>query len=84
MFASLTDSGPWTQVLEFVLDDSLKQQDPLPVQLIRLNKEATARFVKFNVVDWWGDGGGLQYFDIQRIRTTTPRAITPSTMTSSK
>ena len=63
---SEAESGPWTEVLEEELEDSREQQDPLPLQTLDLSTEVTARFVKFELLTWWGNGGGLQYFDIQR------------------
>ena len=64
---SESESGPWTQVLNTQLEDSRQQQDPLPLQLIELDvEEVTAQFVKFELLSWWGFGGGLIYFDIQR------------------
>ena len=63
---SATGSGPWTQVLDKQLEDSRQQLDPLPLQIIDIDTEFTAQFVKFELVSWWGKSGGLQYFDIQR------------------
>ena len=63
-----TESGPWTQVLDKELEDSQQQQDddPSRLQMIALDKETEAQFVKFDLISWWGRGGGLQYFDILR------------------
>ena len=72
-------SGPWSKVLEKSLDDSRQQQDPLPVQIFSLERRAenlprqdynleeslVAQFLKFDLLDWYGSGGGLQYLDIQ-------------------
>eukprot|EP00092_Neocalanus_flemingeri_P026563 GFUD01028787.1.p1 GENE.GFUD01028787.1~~GFUD01028787.1.p1 ORF type:complete len:626 (+),score=118.16 GFUD01028787.1:104-1981(+) len=68
LFSSQTASGPWTQVLDTQLGDSRQQQDPLPLQMIALDTQTTARFVKLELLSWWGDGGGLQYFGIHRVK----------------
>ena len=68
VYVALTESGPWTEVLEAELEDSRQQEDPLPLQLISLESEVLAQFVKFEVLKCWGKGCGLQYFDIQRNR----------------
>jgi hypothetical protein len=66
---SLTQSGPWAEVLDTTLVDSRQQQDPLPLQLIALNSKTSAQFVKFELLSWWGRSGGLQFFDIKRGNT---------------
>ena len=67
LYTSCTESGPWTKVLEYELEDSRQQEDPIPLQLIALDAGMQqAQFVKFELVSWWGNSGGLQYFDIQR------------------
>jgi len=63
---SQSQAGPWQNVLETTLVDSRRQNDPLPLQLINLQAEATGQFLKFELLEWYGLGGGLQYFDIQR------------------
>ena len=69
LFASLDKAGPWTTVLESPeLEDCREMVDPLPLQFITLNTETTAQFLRFELVSWWGGSGGLQYFDIQRVR----------------
>ena len=40
--------------------------DPLPLQLIPVQETIASQFLKFELVSWWGMGGGLQYFDVQR------------------
>eukprot|EP00092_Neocalanus_flemingeri_P033056 GFUD01035950.1.p1 GENE.GFUD01035950.1~~GFUD01035950.1.p1 ORF type:complete len:521 (-),score=149.13 GFUD01035950.1:312-1874(-) len=66
LHVSDTKSGPWAQVLDTQLEDSRQQKDPLPLQNFALDTETTAQFLKFELVSWWGDYGGLQYFDIER------------------
>ena len=36
------------------------------MQTIPLAKPAKAQYVKFELISWSGDGGGLRYFDIER------------------
>ena len=63
---STTGSGPWTEILEKELKDSRRSQDPLPLQTIPLQKKISSQFLKFELISWWGIGGGLLYFDVQR------------------
>ena len=64
LFVSQTESGPWIEVLQYSLEDSREQQDPLPLQRIPLDTAATGQFIKFEIMEWWGKGAGLQFFDI--------------------
>ena len=66
--AGLDSSAMWTTVLDTELADSrqLEDENPARVQEIPLTKETTAQFVKFELLTWYGNGGGLQYFDIIR------------------
>jgi len=63
---SLDLSEPWTRVLETSLEDSRRQQDPLPLQVLHLKERVKAQFIKFDLLEWYGYGGGLQYMDIIR------------------
>ena len=64
---SLAESGPWATVLEATLEDSRQQSDPLPLQVLSLNKDVRAQFLRFDLLEWYGHGGGLQYMDIQKV-----------------
>ena len=64
-FFSISETGPWKQVLDGTLDDSRQQNDPLPLQTFNFDPE-TARFAKFKLLSYWGSGGGLQYFKIKK------------------
>ena len=68
LFAGQTEAGAWTQVLDTELADSRQQQDsdPARLQMIMLDNKVTARFVKFELITWWGKSGGLQFFEIFR------------------
>ena len=58
-----SQDGPWKIVLQKTLGDSRKQKDPLPIQEFPIFP-VEARFVKFELVSFFGNGGGLQYFNI--------------------
>ena len=82
MFLSLSETGPWQQVLEEALEDSRNQNDPLPLMTFEFNS-VTARYVKFKILEWWGTmGGGLQYFKIKKSTTTTTAATTTAATTT--
>ena len=51
--------------LEATLEDSRQQVDPLPLQFIDFPAAVTGQFIKFELLEWYGNGGGLQFFDIQ-------------------
>ena len=76
-FFSLSETGPWQQVLDETLEDSREQSDPLPLQTFNFNP-VTARFAKFKLISYWGDGGGLQYFTIKQTRLTLKNVDTLS------
>ena len=58
-----TEDGPWEMVFQKTLDDSRKQTDPLPLLGFPI-PSSQARFVKFELMSYYGHGGGLQYFNI--------------------
>ena len=62
---SLSHNGPWHEVLDESISDSRQQEKPLPLQTFNFDS-LTARFVKFEVVSWYGGGGGLQYFNLKK------------------
>ena len=51
-------------LLENELADSRKDSDP-PLKTFPLKKEVELRFLHFKLVDFWGKGGGLQYFFVE-------------------
>ena len=67
---SLYQAGPWDQVVFETLEDPREQTDPLPVLTFPFSSssEVSARFVKFNLISWYGWGGGLQYFSVKKGR----------------
>ena len=42
----------------------MKDDDPARVEEINLNQEIIAQFIKFEVLTWYGHGGGLQFFQV--------------------
>ena len=67
VYLSLQAEGPWTQVLEKELEDPLSMPDPLPLMNYPISP-TFARFVKFEIVSFWGtNGGGLQYFALSAV-----------------
>ena len=56
-------SDSWDLLLTQELEDS-RQQNPVPVQEFTLDREQEIRYLKFEVTDFWGVGGGLQFLDI--------------------
>ena len=64
VFLSDSLEEPWEEVVHQTLEDSRQQADPLPVQTFSFS-ERTAKFVKFNQISYYGDGGGLQYFALK-------------------
>ena len=70
---SLSENGPWKQVLDKTLEDSRNQNDPLPLQAFNFNS-VTARYVKFKLLSYWGYGGGLQYFNVKKFDYAVLRA----------
>ena len=54
LYVSRTGTHPWTEVLDKELEDSRKTADPLLLYTIPLSEPATSRYVKFELVSWWG------------------------------
>ena len=63
LLGSLNNNGPWNELLVADLEDS-RNQNPPPLQNLTLDNSAFVRFVKFELLDYWGNGGGLQYFTV--------------------
>ena len=58
---SLRMEGPWKKLLTANLHDS-RHQDPPPLQALMFEKSVVVTLVKFELLEYWGAGGGLQYF----------------------
>ena len=64
LLGSASNNGPWEGLLVANLEDS-RPQDPPPVLTLTFDKPSVARFVKFELLDFWGtEGGGLQYLEV--------------------
>ena len=50
-------------MLDKELTDGRQVEDPLPIESFSFEEEIFCKFLKFEVVSWYGVGGGLQYFD---------------------
>jgi len=56
-----TDNGPWEELHVADLEDS-RRQNPPPIQQIMFANPSNVSFIKFELLEYWGNGGGLQYF----------------------
>merc|ERR1712055_141026 len=65
-----TSNGPWQELLVANLEDS-RQQKPPPVQKLMFAKSSVVSFIKVELLEYYGKGGGLQYFAIEGSTTTT-------------
>ena len=61
--STVSGNGPWKEVVSETLEDSRQQKDPLPQQEFPFPTQ-TGRYVKLDVVSYYGHGGGLQHFNI--------------------
>ena len=57
--------GPWQIILEANLEYRFSRKErPPPVKQLIFENPLLVRFVKFELLEFWGLGGGLQYFSI--------------------
>ena len=63
LLGSANEDGPWQKLLEENLEDSRNQSLP-PVLQFMFDQPAEVSFIKFDVLEYWGEGGGLQYIEI--------------------
>ena len=61
--SAVSGNGPWKEVVSETLEDSRQQKDPLPLQEFPFPSQI-GRYVKLEVVSYYGHGGGLQQFNI--------------------
>ena len=59
ILGSTTKNGPWQELLVAHLEDSRRQKPP-PLQQL-FTKSAVVSFIKFELLEFHGVGGGLQY-----------------------
>lgn len=57
----MQEPDPWTSIVESKLPDRRQTNDPVPLNFFFFN-QVNARLVKFEVMSFYGRGGGLQYF----------------------
>ena len=70
ILGSDTEDGPWQELLVAELEDS-RQQKPPPLQHLMFENSAAVSFIKFELLDYYGQSGGLQYFAIEGGKSTT-------------
>ena len=70
ILGSATNSGPWQELLVADLEDS-RNQDPPPLQQLMFENSAAVSFIKFELLGYCGQSGGLQYFAIEGGKSTT-------------
>jgi len=63
ILGSTTNNGPWQELLVANLEDSRKQKPP-PLQQLMFANSAVVSFIKFELLEFYGNGGGLQYFAV--------------------
>ena len=63
ILGSADKNGPWQELLLANLEDS-RLQDPPPFQQLMLPNSAVVSFVKFELLEYYGLGGGLQFFEV--------------------
>ena len=63
ILGSDTEDGPWQELLVAELEDS-REQKPPPLQHLMFENSAAVSFIKFELLEYYGTGGGLQYFAV--------------------
>merc|ERR1711936_390750 len=53
----------WKTLLEANLEDS-RQQRPPPIKQLMFENPQNVRFIRFELLEFYGMGGGLQYFEV--------------------
>jgi len=60
-----SEDGPWTEVLHDYLEDP-RNTNPaeasVPPRVFYLPNPTCGQYVRFQIISWYGEGGGLQYF----------------------
>ena len=63
LLGSSEQNGPWSELLLAHLVDS-RNQDVPPVETRTFVSSTVVRYIKFELLAFWGNGGGLQYFKV--------------------
>ena len=61
VFWALENDGPWRMLLDTVLADSRFKKE-VSLEIFPLKKATRLRFLRFQLLSFWGKGGGLQHF----------------------
>ena len=60
IFGSTNENGPWKMLADYHLADT--RSKPAPLLNFTFDEPVEIQFIKFELVSYWGNGGGLQYF----------------------
>ena len=63
MYLRLDAADPWMKVCQETLNDSREMPDPIQLTKIPI-KPTVARYARFQLQSFYGNGGGLQYFSV--------------------
>ena len=63
ILGSVRDNGPWEELLVANLEDA-RNQELVPLQQLTFVNSAVVSYIKFELLEYWGSGGGLQYLEI--------------------
>ena len=64
VYSSSSHLGPWRLLVDGALKDSREENSALGIENFSF-KSTTDHFFKFELVEWFGVGGGLQFFDVK-------------------
>ena len=64
VLVSKNENGSWDEVVHKTLEDSRFLPDPLPLKKFSF-AEHIIKYVKFEILSFYGNGGGLQYFHVK-------------------
>ena len=67
ILGSVAYDGPWQELLVANLEDS-RHQDPPPLQQLMFYNSAVVSFIKFELLEYYGNGGGIQYFAVGKTK----------------
>ena len=60
IFGATNENGPWKMLADYHLADT--RGKPAPLLNFTFAEPVEIQFIKFELVSYWGIGGGLQYF----------------------
>ena len=63
LFGSNNPNGPWKKILDANLEDPRRQYPP-KVKTLHFGNAVNIRFLKFQLLDFYGNGGGLQHLAV--------------------